>query len=72
MKVLQRVEETVNPAELQGLSDAQIQNLLARKMTQILNTEEIALVSVDMPVDMIKEDGKWKVHFPVHMQSIMN
>lgn len=58
VKVLQRVEETINPAELQGLNDAQIQNLLARKMTQILNTEEITLVSVDMPVEMIKEDGK--------------
>lgn len=70
--VLQRVEATTSMQELsQFTSEIEVNRFLARKMKQILDTENVPLTSVDMNVEMIKEKGEWKVNYPVNAQSGM-
>lgn len=69
--VLQKLEATINPAEMSGLSDAEVQTFLARKMINILQNEAVEMVTLDALVEMVKEDGLWKVNFPVNMNSVM-
>lgn len=70
--VLQHVEATTSMEEiLQFDNEAELNRFLARKMKQILDTEDVPLTSVDMDVEMIKENGAWKVNYPVNAQSGM-
>lgn len=70
--IMERVQATTPMQEFMNLtSEEQAANFMARKMKHILETEDVPLLAVDMDVPMVKEDGRWKVHFPVNAQSGM-